>query len=184
LQHFFRNVNWELKYSIEYKGLKEGLHDFDYEIEDKFFEHIEESLVEKGDVSVNVKLEKRSSFIKLHLKIKGWLELTCDRCLENYRHKIKNETELYVKFGETENDDGENVIWLLPDDHAINLAQTIYEYISLSIPLRHIHPKKKDGKRECNKEMLKKLKNYMQTENEEIIIDPRWNALKNLKNNN
>ena len=47
-------------------------------------------------------------------------------------------------------------------------------------------PKNKDGKRACNKEMLKKLKNYMHTESEEeeTPTDPRWDALKNLKNNN
>jgi len=170
---FFRN-----------KGLSEGLHDFEFEIDNKFFEHFEESLVEQGEVKVMVTLEKRSAFIKLHLKLKGWLELTCDRCLENYHQKMKNETELFVKFGETENDEGENVIWLLPDDHAINLAQTIYEYTTLSIPLRHIHPKNENGERECNKEMLKKLKNYMQSGSDEVKTDSRWDALKNLGNNN
>ncbi len=181
----FRNVNWKLKYNIEFKGLKEGLHEFDFKVDGKFFEHFEGSLVDKGEIKVVVLLEKRSSFIKIHLKINGWVELVCDRCLENYRQEITNEAELFVKFGEETFDDGENVIWVLPEEHAINLAQPIYEYVSLGIPLRHIHPKNENGKRECNPEMLKKIKKYKYSKNEENeSTDPRWNALKNLKNNN
>ncbi len=174
-----------MKYNIEFKGLNEGLHDFEFEVDKKFFEHFEESLVENGKVTVKVILEKRSSFIKLHLKIKGWLELTCDRCLELYNQPVKHETEMFVKFGEKEYDDGESVIWVNPEEHHINLAQIIYEYTILSIPLRHVHPKNSLGKRDCNKEMLEKLKNYMHPESEEdSTTDPRWDALRKLGNNN
>ncbi len=184
LHHFFGIVSWKSKYNIEFKGLNEGLHDFEFGIDDTFFAHFEESLVDNGDVTIKVTLEKRSTFLKLHLKIKGWLELTCDRCLDNFHQKVKGETEFFVKFGEKEFEEGENVVWVLPKEHFISLAQPIYEYVSLSIPLRHVHPKNKDGKRECNKEMIKQLKNYMQSEDEEDTInDPRWNALKKLNNN-
>jgi uncharacterized protein len=185
LQHFFRNVSWKMKYNIEFKGLNEGLHDFEFEVDNKFFEHFEESPVDNGNVKVEVVLEKRSLFIKLHFKIYGWLELTCDRCLEFYKQPIMQQTEMFVKFGEKEFDDGENFIWVLPDEHHINLAQIIYEFVSLSIPLRHVHPKNSDGKRDCNREMLEKLKNYMHPESyEDTTIDPRWDALRKLGNNN
>lgn len=187
MQHFFRAVSWKTKYIIEFKGLSEGEHEFDFQIGGEFFEHFENSLVEYGEANIKVTFEKRSSFLKLHIKLKGWVELMCDRCLDNYQQKIKNKTELFVKFGEQEFEDGENVIWVLPEEHHINLAQIFYEYIMLSIPLRHLHPKNKDGKRQCNKEMLKKLKNYMNTpaeEEKDEQIDPRWEALKKLGNNN
>ena len=96
----FRIVSWKSKYSIEFKGLNEGLHDFEFEVDNKFFAYFEESLVDVGEVTVSVILEKRSSFMKLHFKIKGWLELTCDRCLENYQQAIKHEAEMFVKYGE------------------------------------------------------------------------------------
>lgn len=185
LQLFFENVSWKNKYDVEFKGLKEGLHEFEFEADNKFFEHFEESLVDNGEILIKVVLEKRSSFIKLHINVTGWLELNCDRCLENYQQEISNETEMFVKFSENEFDDGENIIWVNPEEHHINLAQIIYEYITLSIPLRHVHPKNKNGKRDCNKEMLKKLKNYMHPENEDkISTDPRWDALRKLGNIN
>lgn len=178
-------MSWKLKYNIEFKGLAEGLHDFRFDVDDSFFTHFEETLVEQGDVKVKVRLEKRSAFIKLHLKLKGFLVLTCDRCLEEYRQKVKNETEVFVKFGEKEFDEGENVIWILPEEHQINLAQIMYEYISLSIPLRHVHPKGETGIRECNPAMIEKLKKHLQPDHkEQPQVDPRWEALKNLANNN
>ena len=190
--HFFEIVGWKTKYNIEFKGLKEGLHDYEFTIDDKFFEHFEESLVEVGAVKVEVQLEKRSAFLKLHLHLKGWVEINCDNCLEDYHQNIEIETEQFVKFGEeTEFDDGDNVIWVLPEEHAINLAQIIYEYIILSIPLKHVHPDSSDdgGENSCNPEMLKRLNKYMypdeeENEDKDDEIDPRWAALKNLKNNN
>lgn len=174
-----------MKYNIEFKGLKEGLHDFEFEVDNKFFAHFEESLVENGIVKVNVILEKRSSFMKLHFKMKGWLELTCDRCLEFYEQPIAHEAEMFVKYGENEYDDGESVIWINPEEHQINLTQIIYEFVTLSIPLRHVHPKNSNGKRNCNKEMLKKLKNYTHSKTEDNTkTDPRWDALRKLENNN
>ena len=186
--HFFGIVGWKTKYSIEFKGLKEGLHDYEFEVDNKFFEHFNKSLVEVGAVKAVVQLEKRSSFLKLNLLLNGWIELTCDNCLELYHQNIEMETEQFVKFGEeTEFDEGDNVIWVLPEEHAINLAQVIYEYIILSIPLRQVHPDE-TGENSCNPEMIKKLNEYThheaENEDKDDEIDPRWAALKNLKNNN
>ncbi|WP_372651771.1 DUF177 domain-containing protein, partial [Draconibacterium sp.] len=74
-------MSWKSKYNIEFKGLKEGLHDYQFEVNDKFFVHFEESLVDNGEVSVKVEHEKRSAFLKLSFALEGWLELVCDRCL-------------------------------------------------------------------------------------------------------
>lgn len=183
MRHFFRIVSWTTKYNIEFKALKEGLHEYEFEVNEKFFEHFEDGLVENGDVKVKVELEKRSAFIKVNLTFSGWLELTCDRCLEPYQQEVELETELFVKFGEEkEFDEGDNVIWVLPEEHALNLTQVLYEYTVLSIPLKHAHPDE-EGANSCNKEMLDRLDNitFAEEEEDEQEIDPRWAALKNLK---
>jgi len=180
-------VSWKSKYSIEFKGLKEGLHDYEFEVNNSFFEHFREGLVEEGEVIIKVQLEKRSAFLKLNFAVSGWLQLVCDRCLENYQQDVELETELFVKFGEEkEFDEGDNVIWVLPEEHVLDLAQLIYEYVALSIPLRHVHPNE-EGENSCNREMLEKIEIYTHSEEddeEDDEIDPRWAALKNLKNNN
>jgi uncharacterized metal-binding protein YceD (DUF177 family) len=180
-------MGWRTKYDIEFKGLKEGLHEFEYEIEDKFFEHFDQDLVSVGNLVVNVDFEKRNTFLKLYFNIKGWVELTCDRCLEDYRQKVKMKSELLVKFDENNYEDDDEVVWLLPEEHKINLAQLIYEYIVLGIPMKHVHPDKKNGESGCNPEMLERINNQSPQEpeeNEENEIDPRWEALKKLRNNN
>nr|WP_262909969.1 DUF177 domain-containing protein [Maribellus sp. CM-23] len=124
----------------------------------------------------------------MNFDFSGWVELICDRCLEPYQQDIELATDIFVKFGEEDEfDEGDNVIWVLPEEHVINLTQVMYEYIVLSIPLKHVHPNK-TGENSCDPEMLKKLKTYLlhetEEEQDEKEIDPRWAALRNLKNNN
>ena len=169
-------------YDIAYKGLKEGLHEFSYLIDAKFFELFDESLVNNGDVSAIVIFEKRSSLLTFSFKIKGTVELTCDRCLENYNQPIKQKVKLIVKFGENKEDQGDEFIWILPEAHQFNIAHLLYEYIILSIPIKHVHRNKK-GENSCDKKMLDNLKKYS-GKNKEEKTDERWDALKKLMNNN
>lgn len=173
-------MGWRTKYDVEFKGLKEGLHEFEFDIRDEFFEHFDQGLVSVGSLKVTVQLEKRSLFLKLRFRLNGWVELTCDRCLENYKQKVKYKNELFVKFGESGCEDDE-IIWVLPEEHRINLAQLFYEYIVLSIPMKHIHPDKKNGESGCDKEMIDRLSRLEYKE--EKKADPRWEALKNWNSN-
>jgi uncharacterized protein len=175
-------MGWRSKYDVEFKGLKEGLHEFEFEVQDMFFEHFDQELVNAGNVKVKVKLEKRSLFLKLFFKLDGWVVLTCDRCLEDYRQKVKYKTELFVKFGENDYEDDE-IIWILPEEYRINLAQLIYEYIVLSLPLKHVHPDTRDGKSGCNSDMLSKLEKHRLSEEGKKPVDPRWSALNDWNNN-
>lgn len=185
MQLFFEMMGWITEYDVEFKGLKEGLHEFNCEAGDKFFGHFEQNLVSSGNVAIKVGLEKRSTFLKLHFKLKGWVELTCDRCLENYRQKLKHNAEILVKFSESEQEDDIDVMWVSPEEHRINLAQIIYEFIMLSIPLKKVHPTDKNGNSECNSTMLERLNQYNQSEiKEKQKTDPRWDELKKLKNSN
>jgi len=169
-------------YNIEFKGLKEGNHEFDYQIGNTFFENFEESLVDEGDVKVRIVLEKHSNFLEIHLSFTGTVVLTCDRCLGLFDQKIKGKASMFVKFGENESEDGEDVVWIHPEEHQINVAQIIYEYIVISIPLRHVHPLQKDGTAGCDPEMIKKIEEY--TRHESDSTDERWSDLKKLLNNN
>ena len=175
-------MGWRLKYDVEFKGLKEGLHEFGFEVQDKFFEHFEQGLVTKGDIRVEVILEKRSSFMKLFLVINGYVELVCDRCLEHYQQKVKSKYEFFIKYGENEFEDDE-IIWILPEEHKINLAQLIYEYIILSLPLKQVHPDSADGQSGCNREMLSRLESHRLNDEKKDTTDPRWAALKKWNNN-
>ncbi len=181
MQHFFA-VERLSTYSIEFKGLKEGNHEFDYQIGKSFFDNFDNSLVDEGDIQVKIVLEKHSSFFELHFNLSGMVLLTCDRCLEPYKQKLKGNASMFIKFGDSQYEEGEDVVWLHPDEHQINVAKLIYENIVVNIPLRHVHPSKKGGEEGCDPEMLRKLKEYSRHQAE--TTDERWNTLKKLLNNN
>jgi uncharacterized metal-binding protein YceD (DUF177 family) len=173
------------KYQIAYQGLSEGIHDFDFDVDDSFFEGLEYSEIKKGSLKANVLLNKKSTFLELNFKISGSVELLCDRCLDEYNQEIDYEGKIFVKFSTNEGDLAEDVIILSPSDNELDIAHYIYESINLSIPLKRVHPDNEDGEYTCNPEMIKKLENYKINEpTEDENIDPRWNDLKNLKANN
>ena len=67
-------------------------------------------------------------------------------------------------------------------DYQIDIAPLIYDYIILALPIQKIHGKAGNKPAKCNSETLKHLDNH----EEKNEIDPRWEALKNIKldNNN
>jgi len=178
-------MNYLSKYAIAFKGLKEGSHRFEFEIDDKFFDEFENSEVQKGTLKAEVVLTKQSTLMILELAVKGTVELICDRCLELYNQKVKNESKMFVKYSHNEDDDmGEEIIVISYEEHQVNVAQYLYELIILGLPIRRIHPVKK-GKSECNPLMVEKLNQYLVEEapEEEEPIDERWSELKKLLDN-
>ena len=63
-------------------------------------------------------------------------------------------------------------------DLVIDLAQWLYEYVAVRIPMQHIHP---DG--ECDPEVTKYIvdEDEIESKKNDDEIDPRWEALKKLK---
>jgi len=177
-------MNQLSKYRIVYQGLSEGRHDFEFDVDDKFFENLEYADIEKGSLKVMVELQKKSTFLELDFQIDGTVELTCDRCLEDYNQPISYKGKLFVKFSEKENELADDVICLSPSDNELDISHYIYESIKLSIPLKRVHPDNEDGETSCNPEMLERLGNYNIEEPADEDIDPRWDKLKNLMANN
>jgi uncharacterized protein len=177
-------MNYLSQYTIPFSGLKEGKHLFDFTADQRFFAGFEESEIEKGNVNIQVELEKRSTYLRLTFMLEGEVELICDRCLEAYLQPIKSRNIMLVKFSETETDDGDEVIYIHPGSYQVEVAKLIYEFIVLSIPIRHVHPDDQDGNSLCDPEMLKKLDEYKANDLTEINpIDPRWNDLKKIIGN-
>jgi DUF177 domain-containing protein len=176
-------VGKENKYQIVYQGLSEGKHEFDFDINDSFFENREYSEIKKGELKAKIIFNKKSTFLELDVKVDGFVELICDRCLGEYKQKIKFKGKLYVKFSESEGDLDYDVICLSSKDHDLDLSHYLYESIRLSIPLKRVHPYKM-GKSMCDPEMINNIYNLNTEESTEDEIDPRWNELKNLMDNN
>jgi len=150
-------LKFENQYIIHFKGLKEGVHSFEYNIGRSFFEEYLNLDVPDGYINVKVSLTKKVHFMELSIVLSGNMMVQCDRCLDYFSMPVSYEGFLMVRFGEEEEDVNDEVMVLHPEEHQIDLKHYLYECISLAIPMRKVHPDLSDGSSGCSKEMLDKL---------------------------
>jgi uncharacterized protein len=175
------------RFRIEFGNLGPGEHEFQFEIDDKFFEQFEHSPVEHAAIDVLVTVTKdEQGMLLLDFTMEGTVTLPCDRCGDELDLDVTSYNELIVKFGEKHEEESEDVVVLAPKEHSLNVAQYIFEYIALMIPLRNVHPDDEQGNSTCNPEAierLEKLRVHEANEEEEHPVDPRWEILKNINLN-
>ena len=141
------------RYTIAYKGLKPGLHDFRFEVDGSLFEEFESPEIKDGACEVTVALERGEAMLTLDVTVDGSVVVECDRCLEECRIPVHYQGRLLVKFSDEVHEYDGEVMWMLPGEDRVELAQYIYESIVLSLPYQRVHP---EG--ECNPEMLERFR--------------------------
>ena len=174
-------------YVIPFVGLKLGVHEFDFEVTDKFFEEFEYSIVQSGNVNVHLSLDKKETMLVGVFTLEGIVKATCDRCNDPIEVEIEGEYQMVFKFDDKPSDD-ESLVIVYPEEFEIDLNNHFLELITVSLPSRTVH---EEG--ECNEEMMGLIDEYSlnsesyeeleeeENEDDEDEIDPRWNALKGLK---
>jgi uncharacterized protein len=173
------------RFRIEFGSLGLGEHEFQFEIDDKFFEQFEHSPIEHAALDVLVTVNK-DDMLLVDFTIDGTIMLPCDRCAEDLELEVSGFNELIVKFGDNHDEENEDVIVLSPKEHSLNVAQYLFEYIALMIPLRNVHADDEQGNSTCDPEALEKLEKlrvHEANEEEEHPVDPRWEILKNINLN-
>jgi uncharacterized protein len=169
------------EYDIPIYGLKDGIHEYNFEAGLEFFKYFENQDLPDGNLKIHILLDKKPQMMELNFKITGNATVICDRCLDQFSHPVKLNEKLFVRYGEETEEISDKLIVIAREESRFNIAQIVYEYTALSLPVQRIHPDKKNGKPGCNKEMIKKLEQHT-AHPEEDTIDPRWNVLKNLMN--
>ncbi|MBQ9417700.1 MAG: DUF177 domain-containing protein [Bacteroidales bacterium] len=161
-------------------GLKPGRYSYRFTLGDDFFAGYENEEIGGGKVEVEAEMEKNERVVLFRFRLEGEIETWCDRCLGEMKVKIEGEETLEVRFSDTEVSDEENVAILPEGASEVDLGRWLYEYVAVRLPLRHQH---EEG--ECDPEMVKYLVSKDGEESEgqraEREIDPRWEALKGLK---
>ena len=173
------------EFTIPFVGLKQGKHQFEYEIDNKFFEHFDYDEFNSANIKVDLLLEKKSTMLELTFNASGTVNVYCDLTNEPYDQPIDSELFLVIKFGQEYNDDNEDILILPHGEYEVNIQQYIYEMLVLAVPSKRVHPGVLDGTLESD--VLKKLDELSPREKEtktEEDIDPRWDKLKNLLNDN
>ena len=141
------------RYTIAYKGLKLGSHEFRFEVDGSLFEEFESTEIKDGDCEVTVALERGEAMITLDVTVDGSVVVECDRCLEDCRIPVYYQGQLLVKFSDEVHEYDGEILWLLPAEDEIDLKQYIYESIVLALPYQRVHP---EG--ECNPEMIERFR--------------------------
>ena len=171
------------EFTIPFVGLKQGKHQFEYDIDNKFFEHFDYDEFNSANIKVNLLLEKKSTMLELTFNASGTVNVNCDLTNEPYDQQIESDLFLVIKFGHEYNDDNEDILILPHGEYEVNIQQYIYEMPVLAVPSKRVHPGVLDGT--LKSDVLEKLDELSPREKEvkaEEDIDPRWNKLKNLLN--
>lgn len=167
------------RYYIDVYGLKNGIHHFDFEIDDDFFMTHENSFSDKGKGIANVELEKTENHIKVTLDLDVNVNLICDRSLENFEYPIKITKSVIFKFGEEEQELDVDLFMIPHETQRLNLGQHIFDYIGLSIPYKKLHPRFDVEEEKEEDELI--FQTTVPKKEEDKTVDPRWAALKKLK---
>lgn len=165
------------QFVIPLSGLKPGMHDYKFIVDDEFFRQFAYSQIKSGKLEVDLELEKEETVLTLRFTINGTVHVMCDRCLDYYDQPVNGLERLIVRFGETSFEETDEIVVIPSTEHQINVSHYIYEYIHLLLPYKCVHPNDEGGISQCNREVTDRLQSHS---GEEQTADPRWDTLKKL----
>ncbi len=168
------------EFNIPFSGLKQGRHQFEYQIDNTFFEGFGFDEFNNSRIEVMAVLDRMSTMMELEISASGHVNVACDLTNEPYDQPIEGSLKLVVKFGDEFNDEDDEILVLPHGEHQFNIAQYVYEMLVLAVPSKRIHPGVADGT--LSSQVLDKLEELRpgETGEEQEETDPRWDALKNL----
>jgi uncharacterized metal-binding protein YceD (DUF177 family) len=165
------------EFEIPFVGLKPGVHEFKYNVDDKFFEEYGEQDFWDCQSNITLLLEKSTGFMMLKFQVGGTLKVVCDRCNSDLPKQLFEDYTITVKA--VDNPEEMNgaeadpdVFYISKGDSHLNVGPMIYEFINLSVP-----PQK-----ECEYENMdaKEVLNKMRSENEGKT-NPLWKGLEKFR---
>ena len=141
-------------------------------LDDRFF----------GDVSVLARVEKTSTIIELQASIQVKANLICDRCAEKFVRDIRTKYRMVYLFNE--NDRGsysaEEVTYIAAESTMIDISDDVRQFTSLTIPYKVLCRDECKGLcQSCGTNL-----NHSECTCTESHIDPRWEQLNKLLNQN
>lgn len=161
---------------IPFVGLKEGIHEFKFEITEAFFKQFEYSIIQQADLKIDLVFEKKKTMFNLNFKTKGKIYTDCDRCGDPLTLKVKGDEDLIVKFGDDNYSETDEIKIIPENEYELHLSEIIYEFAHLLLPSKKTHKKKSD----CNPDIIEQLEK-LNVKRETESTDPRWAALSKLK---
>ena len=173
------------EYEIAFVGLKPGVHEFSYEIDDRFFEEYGDQDFSNVAAQVKLFLDKNTGFMRLRFEVGGKADIVCDRCSNDLPFQLFEEFHLTVKMAEdpeTMNDQEEDpdVYYISRNESHLDVKVWLYEFVNLSIPMQKTCEFEKMDGPHCN-ETARELLNKMRVEDDTTKQNSLWKGLEKFK---
>lgn len=171
-------------FEIAFVGLKPGVHVYNYDIEDSFFETFGLQDFTNCKAHIKMSLEKNNGFMQLHFDVSGSVNVDCDRCGNPLLKELWDEFDMIVKLVENpeemnNQEEDPDIFYISRTESHLHISNWIYEFVNLSVPLQNKCGDDENGKSLCNQEVIEKL-NQMEAEvNKEA--NPLWKSLEKFK---
>ncbi len=171
------------EFEIAFVGLKPGIHEFNYTVDDRFFEGYQEQDFRKAEAQVKLLLERNNSFLLLRFEIGGQAEVTCDRCNSDLPLQLFDEFTVTVKMTDdpdqaNENEEDPDVFYISRGESHLDVKDWIYEFVNLSIPMQKTCSYENMDGPHCNPEARELLKSMRPDEKKENLL---WKGLEKFK---
>lgn len=136
--------------------------------------------LKQGKIALN--FEKTSQFIRVLMSVEADVNLICDRSLELFSFYVNQPYQILFKFdNETDEEHEQGSIRKIDNQrNEINIEQDVLDTILVHIPAKKLHPRFLDDEGNA---IEFETQSFGKPNNDENYIDPRWAALKELKNN-
>ncbi len=174
-------------FEIAFVGLKPGVHEFNYEVDDKFFAELENREFTNCHAQVKLLLDKKSSFMLLKFEVGGKADVACDRCGNKLTMDLWDEFNMLVKLVDNPDEmnaqeEDPDVFYISKTESHLHLNDWIFEFVMLSVPQQKACPEEEMGGPGCNTEVLQKLKE-MEEEARANHSNELWKGLDKFKKN-
>lgn len=173
------------EFEIAFVGLKPGIHEFEYQVGDKFFAHYGTQDFSNCKADIKLQLDKKNGFMLLKFDIGGTADVSCDRCGNPLTLQLWDEFKLVIKMVDNPDEmnaqeEDPDIYYISRGESHLHVADWIYEFINLSIPMQKMCGEDEMGGSRCNKDVLDKLRNMEEETNKER--NPIWKGLDQFKN--
>lgn len=176
-------------YEIAFVGLKQGEHEFTYDLDEQFFKEYEANDVDKMQSIVKLLLDKHTGFMLLKFIVGGKAGVNCDRCGNSLQVDLWDEFNMVVKLGDdpdklNEEEEDPDLFYIAKSESHLNVKDWLYEFVMLSVPTQKFCGDDVNGKSLCNKHILKKLEELrVKDDSENRSANSIWKGLDKFKEN-
>lgn len=167
------------EFVISVNGLAAGLTEFEGHADKEFFAKNENTEVLDADLQVRIAVVKKTAVLDADLDIQGTITVPCDRCLGPVAMPVAASGRFRLRLADSDApiEDDQEEVFLTEGSDELDLAQEVYDYALLALPLQRFH---KDG--ECDAAALDYLSQGSE-DSEPVLTDSPFSALADMLNN-